>query len=246
MEKKQTSSARGLGKYLAALLFILSGVLLLARNMGWIDVATFNTIVSWQMLLVVLGLFQLLKRSYLGGTILIVVGGCFLLPELGMNWLSVSTSVLIWPVVLIAVGLLFLFKPRTHHGWKHNVRGNFDNNTSQYSSADGFFRSENTFSGVRQVVFDEVFKGGAIRNSFGGTVVDLRRTTLSEGETFIDLECTFGGVEIYMPSDWKVDLRCNTLFGSCEDKRFQHAVIDKSRVLVIRGDVSFGGVEIKS
>lgn len=246
MEKKKTTSARGLGKYLAALLFILSGVLLLARNLGWIDVATFNTVVSWQMLLIVLGLFQLVKRSYLGGAILIVVGGYFLLPELELNWLGISASVLIWPVVLIAVGLLFLFKPRKHADWKHKVRGSFDNNTNQYNSADGFFRSENTFSGVRQVVLDEVFKGGTIRNSFGGTVIDLRRTTIGEGETFVDLECSFGGVEIYMPSDWKVDLRCDTLFGGCEDKRFQSVVIDQSRVLVIRGDVLFGGVEIKS
>lgn len=246
MEKRQTSPVRGLGKYLAALLFILSGVLLLARNVGWMDVATFNVIVSWQMLLVILGVFQLVRQSYFAGLILLAVGTCFLLPELGLSWLSVSTSVLAWPIALVTVGIALLFRPRKHSDWKCRMRGETNSRASQYNSADGFFYSENTFSGVRQVVLDEVFKGGTVRNTFGGTVLDLRRTTIQEGETFIDLDCTFGGVEVYVPSDWKIDIRCKALFGSCEDKRFQSVVIDQSRILVFRGEISFGGVEIKS
>lgn len=43
------------------------------------------------------------------------------------------------------------------------------------------------------MVLDEVFKGATIRNTFGGTVLDLRRTNISEGETYIEVECNFGG-----------------------------------------------------
>ena len=73
-----------------------------------------------------------------------------------------------------------------------------------------------------------------------------RRTTLPEGETFLDIDCTFGGIEIYVPSDWKVVFRCNTCLGGCQDKRFGGGVIDQNRILVIRGDLTFGGIEIKS
>lgn len=117
--------------------------------------------------------------------------------------------------------------------------------SSQYNSTDGVLHSENTFSGIRQVVLDEFFKGGTIQNSFGGTIIDLRRTTLPEGETFLDIDCTFGGIEIYVPSDWKVVFRCNTCLGGCQDKRFGGGVIDQNRILVIRGDLTFGGIEIK-
>lgn len=92
----------------------------------------------------------------------------------------------------------FLFRPkRARH--ERMRRGNFA--SSQYNSTDGVLHSENTFSGIRQVVLDEFFKGGTIQNSFGGTIIDLRRTTLPEGETFLDIDCTFGGIEIYVPSD---------------------------------------------
>ena len=47
-EKQKTLSATGFsGKYLVASLFILSGILLFARNMGWITAELFSTIVSW-------------------------------------------------------------------------------------------------------------------------------------------------------------------------------------------------------
>ena len=49
MEEKQIfPRATGFsGKILIALLFILSGILLFARNMGWITSEVFDLIVSW-------------------------------------------------------------------------------------------------------------------------------------------------------------------------------------------------------
>lgn len=81
--------------------------------------------------------------------------------------------------------------------------------------------------------------------ALGGTVLDLRRTNIEQGETYIDVECVFGGVEIYVPLDWRVDLQANVFLGGCEDKRVPGVNIDQSRSLVVIGNVSFGGVEIK-
>ena len=52
-------------------------------------------------------------------------------------------------------------------------------------------------------------------------------------------------VEIYVPLDWRVDLQANAFLGGCEDKRVPGVNIDQSRRLVVIGNVSFGGVEIK-
>ena len=58
MEEKQNfPRATGFsGKILIASLFILSGILLFARNMGWITSEVFDIIVSWHSLLILLGL----------------------------------------------------------------------------------------------------------------------------------------------------------------------------------------------
>lgn len=58
-------------------------------------------------------------------------------------------------------------------------------------------------------ILDELFKGAIIRTSFGGTTIDLRHTHIAPGETYIDLDCSWGGVEIYVPSDWTVVFKCN-------------------------------------
>lgn len=246
MEKNQISaSSRKSGKFLVAALFIAAGVLLLARNVGWISHPLFDILVSWQMLLIVLGIYMMVKRAFIRGLALFAIGAYFLSPHLG--WLPVNVNTILLPVVLVAIGLAFLLKPRhkKQGPWGDHRRGK-DFTSAGYNSADGILRSKNSFSGIRQVVLDEVFKGGIIQNTFGGTAVDLRRTTIPEGETYIDVECTFGGIEIYVPSEWKVIFRCNTCLGGCEDKRFGDGVIDQSRLLVIRGDITFGGIEIKS
>lgn len=242
MEKKQNCvPVKGHGKYLVAVLFIIAGVLLMARNMGWITDTVFHTIVSWQMLLIVLGLYMMIRRVFIQGLILLAIGTFFIAPYL--DWLPANTNVILFPVVLIVIGLTFIFKPKRARCEHHRMK-NFA--AEDYNSADGFLRSENTFSGIKQVVLDEIFKGATIQNTFGGTAIDLRRTAIPEGETYIDVDCTFGGIEIYVPSEWKVVFQCNSCLGGCEDKRFGGGIIDQSRVLIIRGSVTFGGIEIKS
>lgn len=112
-------------------------------------------------------------------------------------------------------------------------------------SENGYLRSDNAFGSVRHVVLDELFKGASIRASFGGTVIDLRHTHLAPGETYIDIDCTCSGIELYIPSDWNVLPQCNAFAGGCEDKRWQGANINKESTLIIRGNISFGGLEIK-
>ena len=259
MEEKRlfSSNASLSGKILVAVLFILSGVLLLARNMGWMTSELFNVIVSWHSLLILLGIYALIRRHFVGGIVLLLVGTYFLIG--GLTWLPEDSQKMIWPIALIVAGILFFFKPRhkgpwagrhiphPHNEWmNHGKPGmNFGNNQQQTESVDGFLRSDTTFGASRHVVLDELFKGATIRTSFGGTTIDLRHTHLAPGEKYIDLDCSWGGVEIYVPSDWKVVFKCNAFFGGCDDKRWQNGNVNRECILVIRGSLSFGGLEIK-
>lgn len=244
MEKKSTSPSGLTGRQLLASLFIVCGLMLLGRNLGLIPNDLFHLVVSWPMFLIVLGAYSLLRRQIFTGLILFLVGFCFIMPRLGwLFWMPVNANAVLWPVVLVCLGIFFFYRPRHRKDWKTYGEQTFS--SKQANSADGFVRSDNVFGGVKQVVLDEVFKGASIRNTFGGTVLDLRRTNIPEGETFIEVECNFGGVEIYVPLDWRVDLQVNAFLGGCEDKRIPGVNIDQSRSIVITGNVSFGGVEIK-
>ena len=246
------------GKILTALLFILSGILLFARNVGWITVEQFDMVVAWHSLFIIIGIHSMIRRHFVVGVILVLVGAYFLIGN--MSWLPANSQAMLWPFALIIIGLMFFFKPRAkkrfmraharhHQMWKERMAGKMGpmnmQEQQQVESEDGFLHSENVFGAARHVVLDELFKGANIRISFGGTVLDLRHTQIAPGETFIDVDCSCGGLEIYVPSDWKVVMKCDAFFGGSDDKRWQNGNFDKERILVIRGKLSFGGLEIK-
>lgn len=191
MEEKQNfPRATGFsGKILIALLFILSGILLFARNMGWITSEVFDLIVSWHSLLILLGIYAMIRRHFIGGIILFLAGVYFLIG--GLSWLPENSQAMVWPLALIIAGVLFIFKPgrnkraqwaRQHtmehrRQWMKMHQGrpgmNFESEQQQSESVDGFLRSENVWGAARHVVLDELFKGAMIRTSFGGTTIDL-------------------------------------------------------------------------
>ena len=82
-QKSKFSSPTGFsGKLLVASLFILSGILLFARNMGWITAELFSIIVSWYSLFIIMGIYSMIRRHFVGGIILVLVGVYFLLGSL--------------------------------------------------------------------------------------------------------------------------------------------------------------------
>lgn len=255
MKEKQNSPSRGgARKILAASLFILAGVLLSARNMGFITDEWFKLLVAWHSLFIIIGVYTMIRQRYFFGSVLLLTGVYLLGGELML--FPGNTQAMIWPLVLVLTGFFILNTHRKRNWEKRRMR--FYRKMTQrmshepmggreeqrYQSEDGFLYSNNVFGTVRHVVLDELFKGANIRASFGGSIIDLRHTHIAPGETYIDLDCNWGGVELYVPGDWKVRIECNCFCGGCEDKRWSRTK-QESCILVIRGSVSFGGIEIK-
>ena len=215
---------------LTAAVFIIVGLLFLGRNFGIIDSDLFGILVSWQMLLIVVGVVNLIKRHFFGGVITIAIGAYFLLPEI--SWVEGEWLDMFWPVLFIFVGIMILFKPERHHFNAHWDGRRPEYTKEVYGSEDGFIVSDNTFGSVQQIVLDPVFRGARLRNAFGGTVLDLRRSKLEAPQTFIDIDCTFGGVEIYLPSDWNLLTQIDAFIGGCDDKRYNSSLeIDKEHII---------------
>lgn len=91
---------------------------------------------------------------------------------------------------------------------------------------------------------DEMLKGGSIQTRFGGSIIDMRRTDIPVGETPLDVDCKFGGIELYVPADWTIKCLCSTFMGGYEDKRWEREE-NPQKVLVIRGTLSWSGLVVK-
>ena len=234
-----------------ALLVIGTGVLLLSLNGGLLPVEWKVFLISWPMLLFVLGCSELCKIHYIAGILLASVGTFFLVqrfPGASFDGQFISTW---WPVfIIIGGGLIFfsiLLKPKQLIQGHRRSKGFWKDNhyTTQTENSDGKINYKFVFSGAEQVILDPVFKGGNIEATFGGMELDLRRTSLPEGETFLYVKAVFGGVEIKVPDNWLIEIRSESAFGGVGDERSKIKDIDYSKKLIVVANAVFGGITIE-
>lgn len=243
MEPYESKNENGqqMKKYLLGVIIIAAGFLLLLSNTGILPYELKNIIFSWQMLLIGIGCISLVSsESRTPGTILIVVGTIFILPKLFD--LPFNGWHLFWPLILIGAGVMILTKrmPR-------NPLSAHRKQQDQQPLEDGYIHEENIFSGGKQRVMHQVFKGGHINCVFGGSEVDLTQSTLGEGVNELEVNTIFGGVTLIVPADWRVQLKMTSIMGGFSDKRaYIRENPDSSRILIIKGSTIFGGGEIKS
>lgn len=208
---------------LFGMVLVIAGLLFLSFNFGWIDSALRPVLFSWPMLIVVAGILKFTKRDLLMPVILLGVGIFFLFPRIATAYpgsipgLDGNFAYSYWPVLLILLGVGFILRVisrKEHHLGRHH---SFNRET--LSEVSGRIDKRVLFGGSESIFLDPVFHGGELNATFGGIVIDLRRTTLPEGETCLDVNATFGGVELYIPGDWLVETRFQTILGGVEDKR---------------------------
>ncbi len=228
-------------KYILGVIVIVAGCLLLLSNTGFLPYELRHILFSWQMLLIAIGVISLFSsESRTPGTILIFIGGLFLLTRIFE--MSFNVTHLFWPVILIGVGVLILTKRMPRRPWQAN---RYQVNT--HTSGDGFIHEENIFSGGKQRVMHQVFRGGHINCVFGGSEVDLTQATLADGVSELEVNTIFGGVTLIVPADWRIQLKMTSIMGGFADKRsYVKENPDPSRMLIIKGSTIFGGGEIKS
>lgn len=227
-------------RFFMALLFIAAGSLLIADRTGNISHALFLKLFNWQMLLIGIGLVSVSKKgNSIGGLVMILIGIVFLVP-LYFN-IPMNTRQLLWPAVLIGIGIIMLFKGTSR--WERGFKLRF--NQSDISDID-MVEGSHIFGGGDHYVTSENFKGGRINAIFGGGKYNLTRCKLAPGTNILELSLVFGGIELLVPSDWKVKVEMDSILGGFSNKGAGFTGKEDSEgVLIIRGSAIFGGGELK-
>lgn len=91
------------------------------------------------------------------------------------------------------------------------------------------------------------FKGGDVTAIFGGAVLNFMKADIN-GAAVIDISAVFGGCEIVVPANWKIQVDITTILGGVEDKRHTDLITNgpAEKLLILKGACVFGGVEIRS
>jgi len=231
-------------RFYFGVILIVVGVILILERLNLIPDSVANMLMSWQMLLIGIGILSLIGGNRTAGTILIVIGGFFMVPEL----ITVPHEIrrIYWPLILIAIGIAVLL--RRHD---HPVLGKPDEdpvmsfpNDKSLDTFDDFV----IFGGREVFVNSQNLVGGKATSIFGGIEFDLRRASLQPGGAVIDCVSVFGGCGFKIPMDWNVRNEVTTIFGAFTDKRgetYNERYYDPSKTIVIKGVSIFGGIEVK-
>lgn len=230
------------GKIAAGVLLVAFGVVYLLNEIGLAIPKCFFT---WQIFLMGLGIVLLVKHRFTKGWIVLGIGAAFLINELYPHTLNTK---LIWPIAIIFFGLGLIFKRHKHkkcdNHWKKYKHFNQEN-FKEYSE-DEFIESTAIFGGVTKNIVTKNFKGANVTNVFGGTELNLLNAEF-EKQAIIEISCVFGGVSLIIPSNWQVKSELNTIFGGIEDKRIMNPNENvDNKILILKGDCVFGGIDIKS
>jgi predicted membrane protein len=200
---------------------------------------------SWKTLLIAIGIFLGLKHNFKGFAwlILMVIGGVFLLRDVYPEF---AFRRYIWPVALIAIGAFLILRPRSvKNSWHMRMDTGVTGENESWNQ-DDFIDSTSIFSGSKKNMLSKNFKGGDIVNIFGGTELNLVQADI-QGRAELEITTIFGGAKLIIPSHWEVKSEVVSIFGGLEDKRsLQQIKGNPDKILLLKGTVLFGGIEIKS
>lgn len=240
-------------RFYFGVILIVVGFIMILEKLNLIPESVSDLLISWQMLLVGIGILSLIGGNRTGGTILILVGSFFMVPEL----IDVPYEIrkIYWPLILVAIGIALLLRHRDGiHNTNHKARFNFNLKPGEPDSTAPNDGTHNTFDdfvifGGREIFINsQALAGGKATSIFGGMEFDLRKANMIPGGAVIDCVSVFGGCGFKIPMDWNVRNEVTTLFGAFTDKRgdtFNERYYDPSKTIVIKGVSIFGGIEIK-
>ena len=221
------------------ILIILAGLAILFHRLDVFSPQVDDILISWQMLLIVIGVWNLFfNQSKVAGIILIAVGVFFLIPDLFILPHDFRRN--FWPLLLIVVGAFILFRAFPSRR-KESVVNPLDGDPMEYID------ETNLFSGSEKKISTQNFRGGKITSIFGGSEIDLSSSQLAEGTQVLEVFYMFGGSSITVPNDWVVVNKVTSILGGFSDKRNASPAqpIVSNKILIIQGFVMFGGGEIK-
>lgn len=239
--KRKTSA-----NVLIGILAIFVGFVIIGNRTDFISDNLFRIIISWQALLIGLGIVNLSKSKHsFSGFVLIIIGTIFIIPKIIP--IPGEYRYLVFPAVLIFIGILIVFRSLIYpkSDFHQKFHRNFEK--SKFDFSEDYVDEKCVFGSVNVNVTSKQFKGGKIETVFGGTKINFLNSELSQDtENVLDVDIVFGGLELIVPRNWNVVIKTASILGGFEEKGFTPSnEIDSSKKIVIVGRTIFGGGEIK-
>ena len=249
-------------KIVAGIIIMAVGAFLLFNNMGFVLPGVYPLIISWQTLLIAIGLILLFDKQQnhkSSGLVLVVIGTLFLLPKIS----PLYGSGFIIPIIFIAIGIGVIIKSATqkNEDGDHEKRGtwtiyNPDGNKQftdfgniETINGGGIVHKEYTFTGSKEKWTQGKLKNVFIEATFSGVEIDFTQAELADDikvAAHIKVKSVFSGVILYVPEDWNITVQKTGAFGGFTDNRPNRVLkVAGDKLVILELEATFGGGEIR-
>lgn len=212
-----------------------------------------GSVFGWPLALIIIGLLVGFRSgfSHPGWLVLMLIGFAYMFPFTLPN--GISSTKAVWPALLVVVGASIIFSRHPHPRFGPKRMGDLgsgkpgDTTTTNGPDVDTI-RVDAMFGGRKEVVTSRNFKGGTVRVQFSGVELNLNGAEGGEEPMVLDINVSFGGLELIIPSHWDLQNEIQPVLGSIEDQRSMRTTNTGTapKLLILRGSCSFGSIEIKS
>jgi len=247
-------------KVIAGILIILVGTFLLFNKMGYFIPSIYPIIISWQMLLIAIGVILLFDKHSdhkNAGLVLILIGVLFLLPKIP-PYPTIGGFII--PLIIIAIGIAFIIKASTrkkefknnetccgtHYRWNKHFKDFEKNITVDNGEA---VHKEYVFAGSKEKWTEGKLKNVLIESVFSGVEIDFTQAELADDikvAACIRVKSVFSGVILYVPEDWNIMVQKTGVFGGFVDNRPNRVLqISSNKLVILELEAVFGGGEIR-
>lgn len=209
---------------------VVIGVLFTLDNLNLLDSG--SILRWWPVVLVVVGLTRLFgfgSRPRLAAGGLITMAGLWLL-LVNLDLLQIGLWDL-WPLGLVFTG-----------GWLVLRGARRSSDAGAPAEPDDFVNAFVMMGAVVRKLNSARFRGGEATAFMGGVELDLRGVHPATDTIVIDVLAWWGGIELWVPPDWKVTSEVLPIMAGYEDKT--KVAADAKTHLIVRGLVVMGGVEV--
>ena len=242
MDNNSSKRAPVRASAIMGILFMAAGLIVFLKNFGIWHIR-WHEIFTWQMVLIVVGMFLLCGHdTKKAGWVLIGVGVVFWIAE--YVHLSETLRKLVWPVVLMVGGMVLLVGRRKTEGVSDvEVIGGETDGTSQASDMNRINVSA-SFSNRSYKPMGSYISGGIVQCTMGGVRVDLSSVQLEGNSATIDLSGVMGSCTIIIPASWQVQFNVGTFLGSAVDLRPTPTPSANAPLLILTGRLVLGSCRV--
>ncbi|MCL2037425.1 hypothetical protein FWG95_00215 [Candidatus Saccharibacteria bacterium] len=223
----------------AAVTFQIFGILTFQLNIWWLILGIFLVAIMVQALMNLNWFFVFVSAATIA-TIL----------NYQTDWLNLSGQEIggmFGVAVLLTIAFSILFHKRSYRGWRRHVMIG--------GSADDFSEVSESLDNEREVAvranMGEAIKYVNSKNlekvliecKLGAVKIYFDNAKIAGDELLVNINCSLGGVEMYVPRNWRVVSGLNAMAGGISEKNRAELTAD-SPVVRLSGNANLGGVEI--